>query len=806
MLRIMKERVANSPQYFNSCLTKLAAVIFCAIFLFVGFATSAHAATYYWVGGTGTWDTSTTTNWASSSGGAGGAGVPTSVDSVVFDSSCGTGTSTIVSNISVTDITISNGNIIIDQGTSSLSVSGIYSQSAGKFISPPTSVLTVSGQFNFSGGIFERFTGSGTSGSHYLVYDIYGLQGMNSYPSAYFDLNNNIDATVTKPSAQGGNNWNSGAGLVPVGNSSRIFTGAFDGKGYTVTNLYINLPSTNNVGLFGYATTRSIGNVNMVGVNITGSGYVGSLVGWSSATISSTSVSGNVTGVSSVGGIVGRNSGASFTNCYFSGSVSGNNAVGGIIGKNVNSTVSYSYSIADVFGVADNNGDTYYIGGLIGWNQYGPVSYSYAKGSVSANRLGGNVGGFAGRNQQASISNSYATGNVSGYATVGGFIGWNQNVGGTVSYSYSTGRVTGVIDMGGFVGYNEPGSYTKNFWDITTSGTTTGVQGGNLANVTGTTTSLMKMQSTFTSWNFSTIWSMPGADSYPHLSISRNIIAASAGSNGSISPNGVTSLANAANQTFTITPYAHYYVADVLVDDVSVGATTTYTFSNITADHTISATFATTTHTITSSAGSDGSITPNGANTVNDGSDLSFTITPNSGYGIADVLVDGTSVGAITSYTFTNITTDHTISATFSFIPVSHGGSQASASTLRALGLSNLITPNTPDVPTAPTTPTPIVPGCPAGYVCRATTPPSLQGAPASQSNTTTFTRNLTYKSSGSDVTTLQSILNREGFLKVSPTGYYGPITVAAVRAYQKAHNIPTTGTVGPLTKVALGK
>ena len=49
-------------------------------------------ATYYWVGGNGNWDASTTTNWASSSGGAGGAGVPTSADSVIFDANSNTGT------------------------------------------------------------------------------------------------------------------------------------------------------------------------------------------------------------------------------------------------------------------------------------------------------------------------------------------------------------------------------------------------------------------------------------------------------------------------------------------------------------------------------------------------------------------------------------------------------------------------------------------------------------------------------------------------------------------------------------------
>ena len=73
----------------------------------------------------------------------------------------------------------------------------------------------------------------------------------------------------------------------------------------------------------------------------------------------------------------------------------------------------------------------------------------------------------------------------------------------------------------------------------------------------------------------------------------------------------------------------------------------------------------TNTYTITASAGPHGSINPSGNVTVNQGSDISFTITPDAGYQIDDVLVDGSSVGAVSSYTFTNVTEDHTISATF---------------------------------------------------------------------------------------------------------------------------------------------
>ncbi len=72
--------------------------------------------------------------------------------------------------------------------------------------------------------------------------------------------------------------------------------------------------------------------------------------------------------------------------------------------------------------------------------------------------------------------------------------------------------------------------------------------------------------------------------------------------------------------------------------------------------------------TITASAGPNGSISPSGDQIVNQGSDKSFTITPDTGYQIDDVLVDGSSVGAVSSYIFTNVTEDHTISATFSTV------------------------------------------------------------------------------------------------------------------------------------------
>ena len=68
---------------------------------------------------------------------------------------------------------------------------------------------------------------------------------------------------------------------------------------------------------------------------------------------------------------------------------------------------------------------------------------------------------------------------------------------------------------------------------------------------------------------------------------------------------------------------------------------------------------------ITSSAGAGGSISPSGDVTVRQGVDQIFDITANSGYHVSDVLVDGVSVGGVTSYIFSNVTSDHSIEAQF---------------------------------------------------------------------------------------------------------------------------------------------
>ena len=155
-------------------------------------------------------------------------------------------------------------------------------------------------------------------------------------------------------------------------------------------------------------------------------------------------------------------------------------------------------------------------------------------------------------------------------------------------------------------------------------------------------------------------------------------ITATAGENGSISPSGEFTVTAGEDQTFTITPDRGYHIQDVLVDGASVGAVSSYTFADVAANHTIKATFAkdadpVTRYRIEASAGEGGSISPEGIVRVSQGGSQTFTITPDEGYKIEDVLVDGESAGPVSEYTFKNVRAWHTITVTFAKLPADPG-------------------------------------------------------------------------------------------------------------------------------------
>ncbi|MEK7263835.1 MAG: T9SS type A sorting domain-containing protein [Bacteroidota bacterium] len=144
-------------------------------------------------------------------------------------------------------------------------------------------------------------------------------------------------------------------------------------------------------------------------------------------------------------------------------------------------------------------------------------------------------------------------------------------------------------------------------------------------------------------------------------------ISATAGANGSIAPSGSIVVESGASQSFSITANQGYSVDSVLVDGVFVGSLASYSFTNVTSNHTITAKFKIYIYTITATAGSNGTVTPSGNISVTHGSNQQFTIAANPEYAIDSVFVDGVFVGALTSYTFTNVTANHSITAKFKF-------------------------------------------------------------------------------------------------------------------------------------------
>jgi len=138
----------------------------------------------------------------------------------------------------------------------------------------------------------------------------------------------------------------------------------------------------------------------------------------------------------------------------------------------------------------------------------------------------------------------------------------------------------------------------------------------------------------------------------------------SAGANGSINPSTPQTVNYNGTASFTVTPNTGYQIASVTGCSGTLSGNT-YTTGPITGDCAVTATFAINTYTITASAGSNGSINPSGAVSVNYGANQSFSITPSANYHVADVQVDGSSVGAVDGYTFNNVMANHTIGATF---------------------------------------------------------------------------------------------------------------------------------------------
>lgn len=197
----------------------------------------------------------------------------------------------------------------------------------------------------------------------YEIHDWYDLDSIRHSLGINYLLMNDLDSStagyeeLASPIANGGKGWQ------PIGMALEMFRGLFDGRGYEITDLFINRPDEERVGLFAQqGLTGIIRSVGVVNATVIGSSLVGSLVGYNHGTVSNSYFTGNVSGTEQLGGLIGYNEGGSVSNSYSSGNVTGSSRVGGVVGQNMAGNVSDSYSTSSVAGYD-------HVGGLVGLNE-----------------------------------------------------------------------------------------------------------------------------------------------------------------------------------------------------------------------------------------------------------------------------------------------------------------------------------------------------------------------------------------------------------------------------------------------------
>ena len=176
--------------------------------------------------------------------------------------------------------------------------------------SPRTATYTVNAATSFTvcSATNTFADGAGTEANPYQVQTLDQLNAVRNYPTACFIQIADIDAAATT-------GWNSGAGWDPIDN----FSGKYNGDGHKVSNLFVNRPSENYIGLFGITGSgSSIWDLGVENVNITGYYYVGGFAGYSRGSIQNCYAKGTVSVAYLIaGGFLGYSTtGSSVNNCY----------------------------------------------------------------------------------------------------------------------------------------------------------------------------------------------------------------------------------------------------------------------------------------------------------------------------------------------------------------------------------------------------------------------------------------------------------------------------------------------------------
>ena len=220
-----------------------------------------------------------------------------------------------------------------------------------------------------------------------------GNTGAKAVLTADITVNNNLLSSLVFDGNGNVTNGDSFESWTPIGNSSKKYTGKFDGQGHTISGLYFNNTSTSYVGLFGcLGTDGEIKNVGVIDSYFRGYSFVGGVCGENnSGTITSCY---NTSTVSSsynyAGGVCGVNRNT-ITGCYNTGSVNGRSRVGGVSGWNGTNGTTTSGTMTGCYNIGAVSSSNGFVGGVCGYN-YTTITGCYTnKGDVCGYNSGGTV-------------------------------------------------------------------------------------------------------------------------------------------------------------------------------------------------------------------------------------------------------------------------------------------------------------------------------------------------------------------------------------------------------------------------------
>lgn len=367
------------------------------------------------------------------------------------------------------------------------------------------------GAFNITanaatGNTTEFAGGSGTADDPYLIADKYHLDNVRKYLSSHFEMTADI-IFEESDFVYGGDFFNNGMAWKPIG----VFTGSFDGKNHTISNLYVDTTS-DNVGLFSKVSNSTIKNVSLRNISISGGNYVGGICGYLTSS--------------------GDDNFALVQNCYVDGQVTASNYAGGICGYIHG--VDYSRGIEGSYADADTRIYNCYNNALIFAEDYAggitssthsagcTISECVNNGDVTSNGISGGILGYL----TGDKSNSWSRG---GMGTTGGTNYYYYYSYSLVKNSYNLGAVEG-ITSGGIVGEAVTGSGSDGIYNGITNcynvGLVNGTKVGDVVaknnqspikscySLSGNTDEELKKISTYVDWNFDTIWTFGGDFEY----------------------------------------------------------------------------------------------------------------------------------------------------------------------------------------------------------------------------------------------------------------------------------------------------